>query len=573
MGNYGGIPVGGQAPVKTSKYGGISVEAQPQAPADRNFLNVSRDFILGPDPAAAPPPVGPVDRPMPMGEMADPNIQYRTELQKLSKAKGLDEIFSNPAIEASQAGFLSDWNDELTALTNAPGHALMDWYKGGTFDVGRAYTALQQQLDAQKRRRQAEHPIASAAGQIVGALGQGAVVNKAVGPTLNRVVPGLAKAGPVATTGLAVVEGGAQGALQGAGAAKPGERVAGAERGAVTGALTAGAIQTIGNRIATQQANRAASAAAPVAQDLKAVGQTLYDAAENEGVRYTPGAVQRLTVNLRAAAERLNKDLRPLTKGFVSDIQARPPGSMSFEEFAELRKRINLALKTASPDDARTLMQMKNATESFATSVRAPDFTGGNATRAYQLQRQADELWQRSKKAFHIENIMDIADVVGAGKFTQSGFNNALTTEMRKLYKAIQKGTERGWTPQEIALIRQMASGGSNSKMINLFAKFAPRGPVSALAGAAIGSLLPLPPIVGQLALPAIGHVAGRMAERGARQAGETLRSGVASGVAPRFISQPATNLSPLIPAGIQAGNEAERQLQIKRQLRSLTGG
>jgi hypothetical protein len=449
--------------------------------------------------------------------------------------------------EGSHAGAFFGYDDELGAAFNAPFHAAADWYQGRGFDVGDAYTRLQKQLEGRKEGRREAHPIASLTGEVAGGLALGNPGTQAV----TKVLP----AGKVTT---AAAEGALYGGLYGSGEAKPGERLEGAATGAGIGALTGGVLQGVGNKIATRGAQKAANAATPSSDELGGAAQQLYRASEAEGVMLKAPAIQRLGANMKVAAGRVNDKLRPKTAGFVDDIDDMVSGDMTLEAFDELRKSLNAELKTASPDDARTLTSMKRVVDAFSDNLQPSSFTG-DAQRAVGFLKQARETWAKKAKTETIEKILDMAEVNGAGKYTQSGFANAVRQEMRALYKSIQKGREKGWTKEEIALIRQMAQGGSNSKIVNLFAKFAPRGVGSIAAGQFVGSALPG---MGNILMPMAGHIAGEAADRGAMAAAQALRTGAATGTVPRVPRQLAQGVAPFIGGATAANMGVPRLLE-----------
>lgn len=459
------------------------------------------------------------------------------------------------ATEGSHAGLMGGYDDEITAGMLAPIDAGIDWLKGEGFDMGRAYRRKQQMLDQQKQARREEHPVASIAGEVAGGLAMGAGASRA-GLTL----AGIPAKGIGARAGLGALEGAGYGALYGAGEAKPGERLEGAGLGAAFGGLVGAGVGAIGGAMANRSA-RKAMPAIQEADDLKNASRALYDASEREGVRYKGAAVKRLGQNLKFAAGRPNERLRPKTLGFMDDIDAMFKGDMSLEAMDEFRKSLNLELRKASPDDARTLGAMKRVLDGFIDGATPGSFTG-DAQKAVGLLRGAQENWAKASKLNVIENILDRAEVDGAGKYTQSGFANAIVKEMRSLYKQIGKGkAAQNWSKEEIALIRQMAMGGSNSRVVNLFAKLAPRGVVSFMLGQIGGSVVPF---AGNVAVPLAGEVAARAADRGALQAAQTLQRGIPAGSIPQVPFLP-NRMTPLIPGAIEASRGAGRTLSGSR--------
>jgi tellurite resistance protein len=453
----------------------------------------------------------------------------------------------NAATEGSHAGMMGGFDDEITAGMLAPVDAAIDWYKGDGFDMGRAYARKQQALDAQKAARRGQHPVASGVGELAGGLALGAGASKA-GLTL-AAAP---QASMAARIGTGALEGAGYGALYGAGEAKPGERLSGAGSGALIGGGVGGAVGAAGGALANRAAKKMLPAA-PAVDDLSNQARALYTQADQAGIVVKPQAVDHLANNIQFAAGRLNKDLRPNTAGIVDDVLALKGKPLSLGEMDELRQVVGQSMKRAQPQDVRTLERIKTVLDNFADNAKPADITGD--IRGFEFIKEARKLWARKAKTEIVEELMDAADVA-TGKYTQSQMANTIRQKMAQLYR--NKPKLNGFTKDEQALIRQMAKGGSNSKVINLFAKFAPRGVVSALAGPALGGAVAGP--AGAVAAPIVGHMAGRAADRGAMAAANQLRDAAARGFIPRPPQLP-NQLAPLIPAAVETSTGIPRIL------------
>lgn len=476
----------------------------------------------------------------------------------------------NAATEGSQAGLMGGYDDEIGAAMMAPIHAGMDWVRGNGFDVGKNYTRLQQELDARKGVRRAEHPIASIAGEVAGGLALGGKVSQA-GQAVAKALPGVtgvvsrvASAAPKTAKYLAAAaEGAGYGALYGSGEAKPGERLSGAATGAVVGGVTGAGVQAVGNAIATRAGRKAAERMAPSADDLGNEAGQLYQTMRDSGVAFAPEKVAKMKANMDAAIKPTTPTLSPQAYGLreLAD-QTFGNGPADIEAVHNFSKSVNRVLRSnISSEDRHFVGQIKTQVEHMLDNVSPTDFTGG--PEAIKQWRQADKLYAQHKKAQIIENVLDMADV-RTGQYTQSGVANTITKEFRTLYKSIQKGRVRGFTPDEVAAIRQMAKGGSSSMMVRLFAKFAPRGVVSIGMGQAVGSMLPG---IGNIAVPLAGHAAGQMADRAALAGAQSIRNAVASG-APLAVPRIAQNTAPFIAGAAAGSTEVPRLLEAWRRPR-----
>jgi hypothetical protein len=464
----------------------------------------------------------------------------------------------NAATQGSKSGVFGGFDDEIAAGIRAPIAAGADWLRGDGFNLGDNYTRIQKELQAEKDARRAQHPVASIGGEITGGLALGGNLAKNGITLAGKSVPVLASKAPnLASIIPAAAEGAAYGGVYGAGEANPGERLSGAASGAAIGGLTAGTLQGVGNLLATRSAQKVANATAPTSDDLAGQARQFYKASEAEGVKFKQGAVEQLGQRLKSVAGEANQHLRPKTTGYIDEIERLFKSDMTLEAFDDFRKGLNAEMRRAGPSDMNRLKLMKQTLDNFADSVNSSAFTG-DLGKANTFLKGARENWAKSAKTETIEKILDSAEVDGAGKYTQSGFANAIRKEMRSLYKAVQKGKEAGWSKDEISLIRQMAMGGSNSRLVNLMAKFDPRGVVSIAAGQLVGSTLPG---VGNVAVPLAGHIAGKTADAAALRAAQSLMTGAATGAAP-VAPQVARRAAPFIGGSVAASTGIPRLLE-----------
>ncbi len=447
------------------------------------------------------------------------------------------------ATEGSQAGVFGGYDDEIAAALLAPIDAAIDAVKGEGFDMGRAYTRKRDMLDERKDNRRAAYPGASLAGEAVGGMALGGTLAKNSITVAGKDLPVVGKAG------AAALEGAGYGALYGSGEADPGERVSGGLTGAAFGAVTGVGMEAVGNVISKLVAKKSAppAAAGQTSKEMKAASGDLFDASEASGVEFTDAAVEKLGKRLKLAVGRPNDKLRPKTAGYLDELDDLFTGKMSLEDFEEFRQVLGKEIKTASANDARTLGAMKRVMDDFADNAKSTDL--GGDMNGIKLLRRARETWAQAKKTEIIENILDTADVKGSGKYTQSGVANAIRSEMDKLYGQIKSGKVKGFNDAEVALIRQMAKGGSSSKVVDALSKFAPRGPVSITLGQVVGSLFP----GGNMVVPLAGAAAGAAKDRAALSAAERLRDGVATGTT--HAAQPAlpNYARPFIGGGVAA--------------------
>lgn len=456
------------------------------------------------------------------------------------------------ATEGSQAGVFGGYDDEIAAALLAPIDAAIDAVKGEGFDIGRAYTRKRDQLDARKDARREAYPVMSGVGEAAGGLALGGTLAKSGVTVAGKDLPMIGK------TGAAAIEGAGYGALYGSGEADPGERVSGGLTGAAFGAATGAAFEVVGSKISELVArkNAAPAAATQTSRELKDAAGDQFAASEMSGVEFNDAAVEKLGKRLKLAIGKPNDKLRPKTAGYFDELDDLFTGKMSLEDFEEFRQVLGKEIKTASANDARTLTAMKRTLDDFADNAKSTDLSGD--VNGIKLLRKARETWAAAKKTEIIENILDIADVKGSGKYTQSGVANAIRAEMDKLYGQIKSGKVRGFSDTDIEQIRLMAKGGTSSKIVDALSKFAPRGPVSITLGQVVGSLFP----GGNIAVPLAGAAAGAAKDRAAVSAAERLRDSVAAGTTQAAAKQALPNYArPFIAGGVEAEERIRERL------------
>jgi hypothetical protein len=308
--------------------------------------------------------------------------------------------------------------------------------------------------------------------------------------------------------------------------------------------------------LASRAARKAASAA-PSADELKVASKALYDQAYQAGVGIKPQTTDKIVQNMTFAAGRLNEKLRPKTAGIVEDVQALRGKPMDLQTFHELRQEIDLALRGAEPGDERMLMRMRDILTGFADNAQQAHLTGPK--QALDTFREADKLWAKRSKTQLIEDLFDLAEVK-SGRYSQSGMENALRDKASQLYTQIKKGTVKGFTGEEIGLIRKLAKAETSPALTKWVAKFAPRGPVSLGTGSAIGGMIgswfgPVGTAVGMATPGVAGYGAAKLVDRAALQSINAVRNAAASGNAPvlKAISNRALPLIGPLASGLSS--------------------
>lgn len=272
-------------------------------------------------------------------------------------------------------------------------------------------------------------------------------------------------------------------------------------------------LKGIGGR---RPAPRAAPEPAPTIPELRAQSQAAYKAAENTGAISTSDALGNVAndVEKMLTEEGYRPALHPATADALSAIMedATRPGvvGQTMKGVEGLRRVVaNAERAAANADDARLAGQMLDKLDDHIDTL-APQFKEGRA------------LWARMRKGQDIEALFERAENA-AGGYTQSGFENALRLQFKRLADNPKRFSR--YTPEEQAAILQTVRGGNMQKLARWAGKLAPRGVVSAAAGFILGG-----GPTGALALGALGESARAigtgMRESSARAVSDLVRRG-----------------------------------------------
>lgn len=516
-----------------------------EAPDQASALKALQGFTG----ATAPPPAAatantpiPIDNPM-VAQIPDPATAQPGD----GRIPVLSDIndFSHAATTGALQGMTFGFGDEMTAGVETPFRVIGDMVTGRGFDPGRAYGEALTGARDYMEGEQARNPIGGMAGDVLGSLATGGALAKGGLTLMNgaKSLPGL--------IGRGAAEGAAYGALSGAGRSEADDltgRLADAGGGAALGSATGGVLSG-GLGIL---AGRAAKAAVPTVDDLKADARALYDQAEASGITFGKAEVKQVADDIAADAisEGIDPTLHPRATAALKRLVEAADTGMTVKNVQTLRRVIATAGKDPmNPDEARIVGRMIDKFDDMV-AAKTPDLA------------DARGLYHQAKKGELIEQTIELARV-RAGQYGNGGMENALRTEFRALARKIVKGQLKGLSPDEVAAINKVAEGGPIENIMRWVGKAAPTGIVSAGLGTgvpfAVGNAVGGPGLGAALAGGTMGAgivgktAAGAMTNANALKAALLARNG---GVAPKWAltNDQRKALSALLSGG---GNEA----------------
>jgi hypothetical protein len=330
--------------------------------------------------------------------------------------------------------------------------------------------------------------------------------------------------------------------------------------GALVGGIGAGSVAQKFNQMA---AARNAAKAIPSAEDtLKAAGQQ-FKAANDMNMVVTGNVPQDIAATMRA---NLRKDgfspsgQKPVFDA-IDELHALGdnPAAMvnDIETIRKQLTQLKMNPDGATREAARRAIGDLNAGKA---SIDPAYVVRGDAPQYNKLISDAVGNYAAGKRSNTIMGKVDLADLNAGTAGSGANQDNALRQAIKQLARPqsntnVPVAKKLGFNDQEVAAIRQAATGTAAGNTARYIGKYAPTGIVSAAGGAGLGHLVGGP--VGA-AIPVVGYIAKKIGDLSTKRAVSTIDSLVRS--RSPLAAQVAGQLSPQIVNQLPA--KSQRILQ-----------
>lgn len=435
--------------------------------------------------------------------------------------------YGNNVAQAAGDGLFFGFGDEISARLNS-------WlgYDAATGTYGND-TSYDDQLAAvrgQEKQFRDEHPIASIGAEIGGALipaftGVGAVT----------------QGGSVyAQMGRGALYGGATGAAYGFGEGEGGleNRARNALSNAAVGvglggagALAGAGIKSVMQGRAQRNALAQAAKGAPTTEELRSMGNALYQQVDDAGVKIKPEA---FSATREGILERLRNStgydelpgpgsLTPNT-GRVMEIMRQaddtlagtPASALPFKNLDQMRRQAGAAAgNVTNKTDQAAGMAVIQGLDDFVQRLGPDDVVAGDPEALKSAITKAREIWSRMSKSQLVDDAMERSEnyLSGSASGVRNQFKNILQN----------KKLAARFTEAERAALRSVTHGSTLDQLINLAGGgLAQMGSIG--AGLGVGGPL------GGLAGAAAAAGQRKLAEGVTMRAAERARAAIASG-------------------------------------------
>jgi hypothetical protein len=238
-----------------------------------------------------------------------------------------------------------------------------------------------------------------------------------------------------------------------------------------------------------------------------------YQKATDAGLQIDVGSYRNrsfgLDTELRQAGWRPdNPELDNITN-LVTTLR-NESGPKDLQQLMDLRQAIKMSANPNDPNAYRLMKIVLNDFDDYLDNLPKQSILAGDAKEGTKAWFEARKLFNQEKKAETFETMLSNLNME-SNKFSQSGAENYLANELRKLAKNDKQ--MRLFSKAEQAEIKKAAEGGSLQNMLRYIGRFAPVGAI---------------PQIGSVAMTAANPYLGLIpaAGMGARVGAEQIRIG-----------------------------------------------
>jgi hypothetical protein len=217
---------------------------------------------------------------------------------------------------------------------------------------------------------------------------------------------------------------------------------------------------------------------APSAEDLAASSTQLFKQAKESNVQLNARDFANTMKTISSELREEGYDPRSYPKLDVAFSQlqnAKMP--KDFNELKTLRKFIQGAQKSNDLEEKRLATILKDRFDDYVLNIPESSVKAGDK-QGLQAWKEARDVYSRMSKAEIFDDMLETAELT-KGKFSQSGLENALYNELKKL--ATNEKRMRLFTQEEQEAIKQAVRGSNMQNVLRIFGKFAPTSSVSSI--------------------------------------------------------------------------------------------
>lgn len=209
---------------------------------------------------------------------------------------------------------------------------------------------------------------------------------------------------------------------------------------------------------------------APTEADILAAKNAAYQAAEKAGLIYTPGFMQRLgqTVDQDLAGFAFDEGMHPLVARVVKRITDRANTNVTLADVDNLRQLAGNAAESMLPKERMLASKIIERIDEAIDAPQQGEVLVGDAAGGAAAIREARGLNQRLMKMRRVGDAVHNAEVKAEVAHAGGNIDNTIRQQFKPMLLRGKRANveNRGWTPDERAMLRRVTRGGGAAHQI-----------------------------------------------------------------------------------------------------------
>lgn len=269
--------------------------------------------------------------------------------------------------------------------------------------------------------------------------------------------------------------------------------------------------------------------AAPEIDQLKEVSRGVYKELDDSGVRIKPDAYLDMVEKVQRDVNKrgFDVDVTPSTAKVITRLENEIGKTLSLTEIDNLRKVAENSATSLVKADAALSIGIVNSIDDFLDTIPTNSISKGALKNSEIMPkyRIARDLWGRARRSELINDAFEKA------RNQASGFENGVVTQFRSILN--NKKKSKFFKKDEIKIMQDVVRGTKGSNLAKLIGRFGFSeghatniigGSLGIAGGAAVGGP------VGAVAVPLIGQVSRKLAQKLTRNNAELVNSVIRAG-------------------------------------------
>lgn len=239
-------------------------------------------------------------------------------------------------------------------------------------------------------------------------------------------------------------------------------------------------------------ARRAAQAAIPTTEELRAAGGAAYNEADNAGLVIRPEAMQRLNQQVRddLAEFGFDRNLHPRAMAAINRLQEAEGQNISLKGVDLLRRVAAAAAKSQDSSEQTIAGRIIDHIDDMVNNLGADDVLQGNMDEGVAALNRARGLWSTMRKSEMIDEAILKATDRAASTNSGGNLQNTIRQNIRAILDSPAK--RRGFNAEEIDAMRQLVRGTVTQNALRTLGRLAPSsngwiGILTTMGGAGLG--------------------------------------------------------------------------------------